>query len=120
MPELSSLPVIPLARTQLEELVKNLDAELVLDVVSKKMFDTFPMTELQRRKALLQPGAGVRRLRGMFEDLERMVSEARRLVEGCLTDAKLYGEGASAQQMEGILFGDNVQVRLLCSSKCNL
>ena len=40
-------PIVHLARTQLEDLVKNLDAELVLDCVSKKMFDNFSMWDLQ-------------------------------------------------------------------------
>ena len=44
---MQTMPIIPMARTQLEELVKNLDAELVLDVVSKKMFDNFSMWDLQ-------------------------------------------------------------------------
>ena len=44
---MQTMPIIPMARTQLEELVKNLDAELVLDVVSKKMFDNFSIWDLQ-------------------------------------------------------------------------
>ncbi len=108
MPPEFALPIIPMARTQLEELVKNLDAELVLEVAAKKMFDNFPMWELQRRKTLLQPGAGVRRLTRLFEDLERMVGEARRLVDSCLTDAKLHGE-SDPTAPPGISFGENVQ-----------
>ncbi len=108
MPPEFALPIIPMARTQLEELVKNLDAELVLEVAAKKMFDNFPMWELQRRKTLLQPGTGVRRLTRLFEDLERMVGEARRLVDSCLTDAKLHGE-SDPTAPPGISFGENVQ-----------
>ena len=52
-PSSLSMPIIPLARTQLEELVKNLDAELVLDCVSKKMFDNFSMWDLQLKKMQL-------------------------------------------------------------------
>ena len=44
------LPIMTMARTQLEELVKNLDAELVLDVVSKKMFDNFSLWQLESKK----------------------------------------------------------------------
>ncbi|CAB4056923.1 unnamed protein product [Lepeophtheirus salmonis] len=39
-----------MARNQLEDLVKYLDAELVLDVVSKKMFDNFSLWELVAKK----------------------------------------------------------------------
>ena len=55
------VPIIPLARNQLEELVKNLDAELVLDVVSKKMFDNFSMWELQLKKMQLNKDSGLNR-----------------------------------------------------------
>ena len=48
---LSSVPIIPLARNQLEDLVKNVDAELVLDVVGKKMFDNFSMWDIKIKKA---------------------------------------------------------------------
>ena len=60
-PSSLSMPIIPLARNQLEELVKNLDAELVLDVVSKKMFDNFSMWELQLKKMQLNKDSGLNR-----------------------------------------------------------
>ena len=51
------LPIMTMARTQLEELVKNLDAELVLDVVSKKMFDNFSLWQLESKKlSSMAPG----------------------------------------------------------------
>ena len=54
------LPIMTMARTQLEELVKNLDAELVLDVVSKKMFDNFSLWQLESKKlSSMSPGIKV-------------------------------------------------------------
>ena len=49
------LPIMTMARTQLEELVKNLDAELVLDVVAKKMFDNFSLWQLESKKLSSMP-----------------------------------------------------------------
>ena len=69
---LSTMPIIPMARTQLEELVKNLDAELVLDVVSKKMFDNFSMWDLQMKKASKSSDKGLKVLDNLFEDTEKV------------------------------------------------
>ncbi|TRY62872.1 hypothetical protein TCAL_15201 [Tigriopus californicus] len=74
MPEFS-MPIIPMARTQLEELVKNLDAELVLDV--------------------------------MFEDMEKMLSEVKKIVDRCLIDTKLCD-----RDMPFVNFGECMQTAL--------
>ena len=104
---LSSMPIIPLARTQLEDLVKNLDAELVLDVVSKKMFDNFSMWDLQLKKASLSNQKGLKVLEKLFEDTERVLSELKRLVDNCLTDTKLSDKSSPSLQM-----GEHLQLAL--------
>ncbi len=93
MPEFT-MPIIPMARTQLEELVKNLDAELVMDVVSKKMFDNFTMWQLQSKKIASLPAStkGVARLNRLLDDMDKMIGEAKRLVDNCLSDTKLCGD----------------------------
>ena len=82
-------PIIPLARTQLEDLVKNLDAELVLDCVSKKMFDNFSMWDLQLKKMQLNKEKGMKRLEVMLDDMENVLVELKKMVDNCLTHTKL-------------------------------
>ena len=93
MPNLS-MPIIPLARTQLEELVKNLDAELVLDCVSKKMFDNFSMWELQLKKMQLNKTTGMKRMEVMLQDMENVLVELKKMVDNCLTHTKLCDKPA--------------------------
>ena len=82
-------PIVHLARTQLEDLVKNLDAELVLDCVSKKMFDNFSMWDLQLKKMQLNKEKGLKRLEVMLEDMENVLVELKKMVDNCLTHTKL-------------------------------
>lgn len=89
MPASLSMPIIPLARTQLEELVKNLDAELVLDCVSKKMFDNFSMWDLQLKKMQLNKEKGLKRLEVLLQDMESVLGELKKMVDNCLTHTKV-------------------------------
>ena len=82
-------PIVHLARTQLEDLVKNLDAELVLDCVSKKMFDNFSMGDLQLKKMQLNKEKGLKRLEVMLEDMENGLVELKKMVDNCLTHTNL-------------------------------
>lgn len=82
-------PIVHLARTQLEDLVKNLDAELVLDCVSKKMFDNFSMWDLQLKKMQLNKEKGLKRLEVMLEDMENGLVELKKMVDNCLTHTNL-------------------------------
>ena len=104
---LSSVPIIPLARNQLEDLVKNLDAELVLDVVAKKMFDNFSMWDLQMKKASLSNAKGLNVLEKLFSDTEKVLGELKKLVDNCLTDTKL-----SDKPCPSIHMGEYVQLAL--------
>ena len=108
MPEFP-MPIIPMARTQLEELVKNLDAELVMDVVSKKMFDNFSMWQLEEKKISMAPEKGVGRLNTLFNDLEKMLSEVKKLLDHCLSDTKLCGEN---EKVPNLLAGEFMQSAL--------
>ena len=103
----SFVPIIPLARNQLEELVKNLDAELVLDVVSKKMFDNFSMWELQLRKMQLNKGSGLNRLEVMLKDMENVMVELKKMVDNCLTHTKLCDKPAPS-----VTIGEHLQLAL--------
>jgi hypothetical protein len=69
--------------------VKNLDAELVLDVVSKKMFDNFSMWQLQLKKMSLSRDKGLKVIDRLFQDTDNVLSELKKLVDNCLTDTKL-------------------------------
>ena len=89
MPASLSMPIIPMARIQLEELVKNLDAELVLDCVSKKMFDNFSMWDLQLKKMQLNKEKGLKRLEVMLHDMENVLTELKKMVDNCLTHTKV-------------------------------
>ena len=106
MPNLS-MPVIPMARTQLEELVKNLDAELVLDCVSKKMFDNFNMWELQLRKMQLNKNTGIKRVEVMLQDMEHVLVELKKMVDKCLTHTKLCDKPAPS-----VTVGEHLQLAL--------
>ena len=100
---LSSMPIIPLARTQLEELVKNLDAELVLDVVSKKMFDNFSIWDLQMKKASLSSEKGLKVLEKLFNDTEKVLSELKHIVDRCLTITNLSDKESPSVQFPELL-----------------
>ena len=102
-----SMPIIPLARTQLEDLVKNLDAELVLDCVSKKMFDNFSMWDLQVKKLSLSKEKGVKRLEAMISDMETVLGEMKKLVDNCLTHTKLCDKPANF-----VTLGEHLQLAL--------
>ena len=104
---LSAMPIIPLARNQLEDLVKNLDAELVLDVVAKKMFDNFSMWDLQMKKASLSKEKGLKVLEKLFSDTEKVLGELKKLVDNCLTDTKLTEKACPSIQM-----GEYIQLAL--------
>jgi len=106
------LPIINMARSQLEELVKNLDAELVLDVVARKMFDSFSMWDLQSRKMSQLADKGVKRLIRLMADMEKMVAECKKLVDDCLTDARLFPEGHEPAADNVVLFGEYMQAAL--------
>ena len=106
MPNLS-MPIIPLARTQLEELVKNLDAELVLDCVSKKMFDNFNMWELQLKKMQLNKNTGIKRVEIMLQDMEHVLVELKKMVDNCLTHTKLCDKPAPS-----VTVGEHLQLAL--------
>jgi len=69
--------------------VKNLDAELVLDVVSKKMFDNFSMWQLQMKKMSLSKEKGLKVIDQLFQDTENVLAELKKLIDNCLTDTKL-------------------------------
>jgi hypothetical protein len=105
------MPIIPMARTQLEELVKNLDSELVMDVVSKKMFDNFSMWQLESKKISgMSPGVkGVGRLSKLLDDLEKMLGEVKRVVDNCVSDTKLCGENV---KVSTLMIGENMQQAL--------
>jgi len=47
--------------------VKNLDAELVLDVVSKKMFDNFSMWQLHLKKMAVGKEKGLKVVDKLFQ-----------------------------------------------------
>ncbi len=102
-----SMPIIPLARTQLEELVKNLDAELVLDCVSKKMFDNFSMWDLQLKKMQLNKEKGLKRLEVMLKDMENVLSELKKMVDNCLTHTKLCDNPGPS-----VTLGEHLQLAL--------
>ena len=104
MPASLSMPIIPLARTQLEDLVKNLDAELVLDCVSKKMFDNFSMWDLQLKKMQLNKEKGLKRLEVMLEDMENILVELKKMVDNCLTHTKLCDTPAPSVTLGEALF----------------
>lgn len=105
IPELS-IPVIPMARTQLEELVKNLDAELVLDVVSKKMFDNFSMWALESKKLSNIQEKGLKRLTKLLDDMEVVMGELKKVVDSCITDTKL------ADNATPLMLGEHLQAAL--------
>jgi hypothetical protein len=102
-----SMPIIPLARTQLEDLVKNLDAELVLDCVSKKMFDNFSMWDLQLKKMQLNKQTGLKRLEIMLSDMETILIELKKMVDNCLTHTKLCDKPAPS-----VTLGEHLQLAL--------
>lgn len=83
-----------MARTQLEELVKNLDSELVMDVVAKKMFDNFSMWQLESKRLALHSGGerGIGKMVKLFEDMEFVLGEVKKLVDACLTDDRHPGD----------------------------
>ena len=92
MPEFPIPAIIPMARTQLEELVKNLDAELVLDVVGKKMFDNFSLWQLESKKMSLNEDKAIGKLSKLFDDIEKMLTEVKKVVDNCLTDNNLCSD----------------------------
>jgi hypothetical protein len=97
-------PIVHLARTQLEDLVKNLDAELVLDCVSKKMFDNFSMWDLQLKKMQLNKEKGLKRLEVMLEDMENVLVELKKMVDNCLTHTKLCDNPPPSVTLGNIFF----------------
>ena len=106
-PSSLSMPIIPLARTQLEELVKNLDAELVLDCVSKKMFDNFSMWDLQLKKMQLNKEKGLKRLEILLKDMEDVTVELKKMVDNCLTHTKLCDKPSPS-----VTIGEHLQLAL--------
>ena len=106
-PSSLAMPIIPLARTQLEELVKNLDAELVLDCVSKKMFDNFSMWDLQLKKMQLNKEKGLKRLEVMLKDMENVMVELKKMVDNCLTHTKLCDKPSPS-----VTVGEHLQLAL--------
>ena len=86
--------------------VKNLDAELVLDVVSKKMFDNFSMWELQLKKMSQSKDKGVKVIDRLFQDTEKVLAEMKKLVDNCLTDTKLCDEPCLS-----VVMGEYLQVQ---------
>ncbi len=95
--------------------VKNLDAELVLDIVSKKMFDNFSMWQLQLKKMSLSKDKGLKVIDRLFSDTETVLSEMKKLVDNCLTDTKLCDDPCPSVTM-----GEFVQVKLTGFFRLNL
>ena len=88
--------------------VKNLDAELVLDVVSKKMFDNFSMWQLQMKKMSISKDKGLKVIDRLFRDTENVLSEMKKLIDNCLTDTKLCDDPCPS-----IAMGEFVQVKFI-------
>ena len=87
--------------------VKNLDAELVLDVVSKKMFDNFSMWQLQLKKMSLSKEKGLKVIDRLFQDTENVLTELKKMVDNVLTDTKLCDDPCPSVSM-----GEYLQVAL--------
>ncbi len=85
--------------------MKNLDAELVLDVVSKKMFDNFSMWQLQMKKMSLSKEKGLKVIDQLFQDTENVLAELKKLIDNCLTDTKLCDDPCPS-----ITMGEYLQV----------
>ena len=87
--------------------VKNLDAELVLDVVAKKMFDNFSMWQLQLKKMSQCKEKGLKVIDQLFQDTENVLAELKKLIDNCLTDTKLCDDPCPSINM-----GEYLQVHL--------
>uniref|UniRef100_A0A0K2TK47 Putative LOC100900174 [Metaseiulus occidentalis] n=1 Tax=Lepeophtheirus salmonis TaxID=72036 RepID=A0A0K2TK47_LEPSM len=96
------VPIIPMARNQLEDLVKYLDAELVLDVVSKKMFDNFSLWELVAKKMSSSGRKGIPLVDTFLSEIESFLVQIKKLFDHCFTATKL-GEKKTALTVNGEL-----------------
>ena len=45
----------------------------------------------------------------LFEDLESMLGSVKRVVDHCLTDAKLFDHSMNGSEPPGVIFGEHMQ-----------